>query len=237
MQRTLFSFEVPINNLTDFSDLQDFHFALSTLYQYPRYKQFFVNERKQGLKTIWIDNSYNERMVADSALELSSIFHDVGATRLISPDDPSWDTNRIKTEYLYTCSVTKQESVICVVNSPEMLRELQRVGAMQFALSYWVRSKLSSIELYQMSRCHFLGLLSINEIRVYQPPSCDTSMPIKLALKDQTLREWVEEGCPHINTKDLGKEGKDFFLTEMSQEQVDLARQNIIRLKEVCNEK
>jgi hypothetical protein len=232
--QTAFSFEVPIKHLELFEDFQDFHFTLSMLYSESVYSTFYLWQKKLGLKTIWLDNSYNEKMKADSAHELIPTFKVLGAHKVISPDDPSWPLERIKAAYLNMCVMIPSEQVIVVVNSPQMLQEMKQVGASNFALSYWVRPKLTPEELYEMRECHFLGLLDPFEISRCNPRSCDTSMPIKLALQKKTIEEWIEEGCPHVNTKDLGKDGMDFFHRELTEEEIELSMRNIIDLKEVC---
>jgi hypothetical protein len=230
--KILFSFEVPIANLQDFQDLQDFNFTLSMLYKHEKYEQHVRRERRLGLRTIWLDNSYNEQMVATNWEELLRLFQWIGAHRLISPDAPAWTAQQIMSSYLHLNATLPSESIICVASSPQMFYKLRNDGVSNFAVSYWVRPHLSREDLFAMRGCHFLGLLSVKELVLHRPYSCDTSMPIKLALIGQSLRQWNEEGCKHINTKDLGVEGQDFFLTEMSTKQIDLARQNIIDLKE-----
>jgi hypothetical protein len=233
---TKFSFEVPLAHLEDFHDLQDYYFTLSKLYNKEKYIRFMSKVRSTGLHTMWLDNSYNEKMVADDPYELIETFNSFRLDRIIAPDDPSWDANKIALEFVKVAEHIGEWNTICVVSSPLMMEYMiTEYGAKNFALSYWVRPKLSEYSLSQMRSCHFLGLLSVPEIMKYKPPSCDTSMPIKLAMQRKSLMEWAHDGYPHVHTKDLGSEGDDFFNMKMTNEQVTLARDNIKRLKEACN--
>lgn len=231
-----FSFEVPLNHLIDFHDLQDFHFTLSILYEHQTYQEYIRFIKQEGLSQIWLDNSYNEKMKADEVETLVLIRNTYGASRVIAPDSPSWDIQQISDAYHKTVSRLNIDSVIVVVRNQEMYYELRRQGALHFAVSYHSRREgFTEGQLYKIPNLHFLGLLTPEEIRLCQPSSCDTSIPIKLALKHIRLDDWVEMGCPHIHTKDLGTEGKDFFHSSMTPFQIKLARTNIKRLKEVCN--
>ena len=71
---------------------------------------------------------------------------------------------------------------------------------------------------------HFLGLISIPEIRDFHPPTCDTSMPIKLAMKGMMLRDWAAKDYPHIYTHELGNQGEDYFNAKLTTEQLEQAR-------------
>ena len=114
---------------------------------------------------------------------------------------------------------------------------MKKQRVLNFAVSYWVRDSFTPTDLCLVSQegIHFLGLLSIPEILQYRPRTCDTSMPIKLALRNETIRDWAGKGYPHVHTKDLGFEGKDFFNATMTDKQLKLAKSNIEHLKEVIN--
>jgi len=234
---TKFSFEVPIKHLTDFHDLQDFHFCLSMLFSYNRYVDYHREIRDSGLKTIWIDNSFNEKFVADDLHDLLYWYREMDAVRLVAPDSIEWETSQIEKSYRDACSHIGNAKTILVCRNYQMYLDLKHLNPGTVAVSYWKRPGMEMAEwTYEQlkkitHRLHFLGLNSIEELLIVNPQSCDTSMPIKLALVGKTLKQWMEEGCPHINTKDLGHQGKSFFEAEMSNYQIDLARRNICDLK------
>mgnify|MGYP007112013540 CR=1 FL=1 len=82
--KTLFSFEVPIAHLNDFEDLQDFHFSLSFVYDDPKYKAFMMRQASRGYKPVWLDNSYNEKLEAESSHKLVALMREVGAAKIIA---------------------------------------------------------------------------------------------------------------------------------------------------------
>lgn len=230
---TKYSFEAPIPHLQDFEDLQDFHFTLCHLYSNPEYLLFYRRQRVKGEKTIWLDNSYNELLEATSLSNMVHVSMQVDPDKVISPDSPKWDTVRMIDSYMQARKVFSRDTLTVVVRSTEMKRAFEAVGANHFCTSYWVRPDLTHDTLRKLSPFHMLGLISPQEIITLQPPTCDTSMPIKIALKGWTLQEWGAKGCPHIYTHELGTAGGDYFTTKMTRDQIDLARMNIRRLKEV----
>lgn len=230
---TLFSFEVPFHHLKDFEDLQDFHFSLSVLYTNKTYKQYMIEQVKKGLKVVWLDNGYNEKMKADEPNKLAKLALEVNANRIISPDNPHWRSIRIFDNYFNMLQHFPSSKLIVVVKDEVMYNMSQRFGINNLAYSYWVRMGKKLEEMQWATGCHFLGLVSLKEIQKLKPPSCDTSMPIKIAMKGWTLRRWFLEECPHIHTKDIFH---DFFNSKLTASKLKLARQNIIQLKEVCNE-
>lgn len=233
---TKFSFEVPIKHLQDFEDLQDFHFTLSMLYDNPIYRSFYEEQRAKGEKTIWLDNSYNEKLSADSLSTLMGIANSLDVDKIIAPDSPEWSKEQIGDAFLEAATHISPKKLICVVKDVEMKEYMLKLGATHFATSYWVRPNLSLITQMKLMPSHFLGLISIPEIRDFHPPTCDTSMPIKLAMKGMMLRDWAAKDYPHIYTHELGNQGEDYFNAKLTTEQLAQARLNIIRLKEVCNE-
>lgn len=231
---TKYSFEVPIKHLEDFEDLQDFYFTLSILYKEKRYAEYMKRISREGTSAIWLDNSYNELMKAQSAITLSVIAEEYNAVRVIAPDSPEMSGPELTDGFFNLIDHdVRIENIICVASSQVIQEYLMQQGAINFALSYWVRPNLHEREISNMMPCHFLGLLSTNEILTFKPPSCDTSMPIKLALRNHDIDDWRRQGFPHINTKDLGLHGSDFFHCEMTPQQIALARINIKALKEV----
>lgn len=240
---TKFSFEVPLDHLNDFDDLQDFTFALSVLDSDVRYQRYLFDKMIGGLSPIWMDNSYNETQQADDPERLALLYMKYKCTRVISPDSPKWSAKQIAEAFQKTANLIDLEDIIVVVSSIEMVDELHKlpIRPVHHAVSYWTRGQWSNYSLQQL-KPHFLGLLSVDELIRCKPPSCDTSMPIKLAIQRITLREWQDQGCPHIHTKDLGLHGSDFFNYKMSKQEIDLARENICKLKEatakgLCNTK
>lgn len=229
---TLFSFEVPFNHLGDFEELQDFHFSVSTFYENTRYKAYMCEQARKGLKSVWLDNGYNERMKADDPNKLAKLAFEVGANKIVSPDSPKWEPIQIFDSYFDMLHYFPSSKMIVVVKDEIMLKMGLRFKVTNFAYSYWVRMGKTLEEMMWATRCHFLGLVNCKEIRELQPPSCDTSMPIKIALRGWSLRKWIEKDCPHIHTKDIYGE---FFFKKMTTKQIDLAINNIIMLKEVCN--
>lgn len=233
---TKFSFEVPIKHLQDFEDLQDFHFILSMLYDNPVYRDFYEQQYRKGEKTIWVDNSFNEKQTPDDLNLLVDIAQSLNAAKVISPDSLDWTQEVIGDAFLETCEKIEPERIIVVARSPEMQTYLKRIGVAHFALPYKVRPNLGMIDTMEMMPSHYLGLNDIPEILDFKPPTCDTSMPIKLAMKGIFVRDWAAKGYPHIYTYELGLHGSDYFNATLSKEQLNLARLNIIRIKEVCNE-
>jgi hypothetical protein len=234
---TRFSFEVPIAHLDDFEDLQDFIFSLSYLYADPYYRSWMARQRDKGERTIWLDNSYNELLKAQDMETLRDIIEWLNPRKVISPAAPDWSVERLGGEFVRAKHYVGSTELIAVVNSREMHQHLVNLGATHFAISYWNRPSMGHEMVRDLQPAHFLGLLSPNEIIALRPPTCDTSMPIKLAIQNQTIEQWVQEGCPHIYTHKMGTAGEDFFHLRMSDQMVELARKNIIHLKEMCNAK
>lgn len=228
---TKFSFEVPITHLRDFEDLQDFHFMLSPLLvqSFP-YATFYQEQKAKGLKTLWLDNGFNEQGFPDMADRLIELAQNYRVSKVISPDAPNWPSLAILNHYYEMTKRLLEERVIVVVNSAEtfdLLGDAMILGCT--AIPYRCRPEMSGLLRNNpdwVKRSHFLGLNSVPELLEYRPRSCDTSMPIKLALKGQTLRDWAEEGYPHVHTV------MNFFHLRMTDKEVDLARNNIISLKE-----
>lgn len=232
---TKFSFEVPIKHLWDFEDLQDFHFSLSFLYENEYYKKFMIAQSHRGLKPVWLDNSYNEKLKADNHHELITLAQEIDCAKVIAPDDPNWEASMIFNSYEAVATFVKAHRIIVVVKDKAMLDKgmKEHPEIFTYAYSYWNRLKVGTLgELQWSKQCHFLGMCSVDELESLKPPSCDTSMPIKLALKDQSLEAWEREGCPHIYTHEM----PDFFTMSMTPAQVELARRNIINLKRELTE-
>jgi hypothetical protein len=231
---TEWSFEVPIPHLDDFDEFQDYYFMLSMLYKKSREYRNFHDQKPKELK--WLDNSYNEQMRADRGDELLDLFYVSNACKVISPDSPEWNGKQLRDAFLFMNQVLKPEEIIVVTKHIQLRDYLAGFGAVNFAASYWTRPKEiinfnPILESHLLGDIHFLGLLSMWELSYFNPLTCDTSMPIKLAIQDKTMLDWLAEGCPHIHTKDLGPQGSSFFNTELSPKQLQLAKDNITWLK------
>ena len=235
---TAFAFEPPNRHLEDFDDLQDYHFLLSMHCKDKDYVNHYAKRfDRSDTRRVILDNSYNELMRADDCIELISHMANVRADWVVVPDDPQWPTYKIADSFKEVCQFIEPHRTLTVINSLEMMNHLRHHGAPNFAISYHIRLPHyrrggEPEDLSWAKQCHFLGLCNIKEIKELQPPSCDTSMPIKLGIMHEHLDEWIAGGCPHIHTKDILQ---SFFDKKMSTEQIDLSRQNIIRLKELCN--
>jgi hypothetical protein len=230
-----FSFEVPLYHLEDFEDLQDFHFILVQLLQNRDYRSFYQAERNKGLKTLWLDNGFNE---VGQPLGVEALAHwaeEMRMDKVICPDHPNWTRKEFWEAYDRMSIYLPGDKLIMVTSSRKewhYFHQVRDVG--YFAVPYRARVGWEGAQEWLLDT-HFLGLNSILELLKWYPNSCDTSMPIKLALQDKTLSDWDCEGYPHIHTKDLGLEGGDYFQTRMTPKQIKLARANITTLKEVCN--
>jgi len=234
---TKFSFEVPIKHLSAFDDLQDFTFVLSYLCENPVYERYLREKANEGLSSIWIDNSFNELETSEPLDFLLYQRTLLNASRIIAPDHPKWGTDEILNSYRHTKAHISSDYIIVVVSSMEMYKQARAEGARNFAVSYWTREGFTFEELKSIPQVHFLGLLNIPELQEVRPISCDTSMPVKLAMKGMSLTDWAKEAYPHIHTKDLGKHGMDFFNAELTLDEIKLARRNTWELKETVNTK
>ncbi len=229
-----FSYEVPIPNLWDFLPYQDFIFTLQHLYKDEDYHEFaLINQYSYDL---WLDNSYNEQMVATTNFNLAETYSSLNRVeKVIAPDDPKWNTAQMQESVEDLGNIIGFDKVLIVVNSVDMMHtimhNIETDDPSRFAVSYWTRPNMTPQELKQFKGVHFLGLLNPQELVDYQPASCDTSMPIKLALIGQTIDDWMKNGCPHIHTKDLGEAGADFFNKKLTSEQLELSFKNILALE------
>lgn len=227
MPETYWSFEAPLNHLQDFSDLQDYHLALSFLLSDKRYVTFLEEERIN--KNIILDNSYNELKKAEGIETLIQMAEMIKADAVISPDDHTWTTEETINAYKVLKSKSEGKFQIMVpTKSMDEARAAWAEGVIGLALPYRFRPFMP--EAFPWHKTHFLGLRDPIEVKMLKPISCDTSMPIKIALQGMTIDEWIIDICPHVATV------PDFFHINMTIDQVELARRNIKRLKEVCNE-
>ena len=231
-----FSFEVPIDHLEDFHEDQDFLFTLSILYGRQTYRRYVKDCTSRTNLTLWIDNSYNETREADNPERLAALYKEFKADYLISPDSPRWPVERLRSSYLKMCELVPEGSLVLVVPDHRTYQALSdQLCPGRYAISYWVRRSWYPDEVQSVPNLHFLGLLSPEELRAAKPASCDTSIPVKLAMQGMTLNEWVDSRCPHIHSADLGLHGHGFFQAHLARKQLQLAKDNIKQLKEMVN--
>ena len=233
---TKFAFEVPLKYLDDFDEDQDFYFTLSFLFEHKEYAKYFSQINNTGRwsadlarRSIWIDNSTNELRTPESCEGLAKLFNSIQPEFVVAPDHPDWnqETMLLTALELGHCDVPL-DRIITIVHHPDWIGHFRSYGLTNFAAPYDFRY-CTQEKLKRFSSCHFLGLVSLHELKVARPLTCDTSMPIKLALEDKTLQEWAEAGCPHIHTV------KDFFQQKMSFKEIKLAKRNIQELKAVVD--
>jgi len=233
---TKFSFEVPLKHLQDFDDLQDYFFTLSILFKEKEYSDYIQQKAREGLHTIWLDNSFNETLKADDANTLITLYNIHNFTRVVCPDDFTWtNEQQAKAFQGLTMDIDPWEIIVPIANI-SMFEYMKQQGAQHFAVAYRARDNFTSEQLEQIPSLHFLGMLTIEELRLIKPTSCDTGMPIKIAMAGLSLQEWMEQGCSHIDTINLGLHGSSFFKATLDEWTLNLARRNICRLKQLVNE-
>jgi len=221
---TSLSFEVPVQHLDDFDDLQDHLFVLSFLVHREAYTKYLREKRRN--RVMILDNSFNELNEAQKPEEMRQAYDLIGPDYTISPDDDMWTESEMLRAYDSMLALRFLPSeLILPVRSHEEYLSARRYGIKNLAVPYEYRPLFGSKMVWE--RVHFLGLRDPIELTAIEPISCDTSMPIKLALRGQTLRDWILECCPHIQTT------PGFFDQRMSNEQIEFARQNILSLKEL----
>lgn len=232
---TYWSFEVPIKHLEFFEEDQDFNFTLSILYKDPEYLKYYMYQVAHRIKCVWLDNSVNETNQPDSCGDLCLLANEIFPDCIISPDGVGWDTKQI-TEAMHKMMIEApiDSRIYGVFSSWEMFQYLKELNC-GLAVSYEHRHKFTDEQMHEIVRhqTHFLGLVSIHEIKTFKPLSCDTSMPIKLALQGMSIQDWIIRGCPHIHTRDLGLNGMDFFKAKLTPTELKLAKKNIHDLKEL----
>lgn len=229
---TKFAFEIPIKHLEDFDDLQDFHFALSFLFVNTKYKNYHRTKSLEGKKAVWIDNSWNETGEADDPVTMSRLYREIMADKVFAPDDMRWDKYQLASAFQVMTKYIPANDIIVVVKSPEEQKWLSRRGATNFAIPFRYRMTKSYKELEWCKNYHFLGMNTIEEIKTLKPPSLDTSFPIRMAIYGWTLDDWIAKGQPRLWHKEM----PNYYDLELTYDQLKLARQNIVTLKEVCNE-
>jgi hypothetical protein len=143
-----------------------------------------------------LDNSFNELDRPDDPKLLGELYHEIHPDLVIAPDADYWSTEELMEAYAETCHYIPKEKVLLVVRSDSEY-DLAKTGKIPYAIPYEFRPYMPDEALYN---AHFLGYLNPQEIEKYQPRTCDTTMPTKLALLDKTYREWLKEGCIHYHS-------------------------------------
>lgn len=231
-----FSFEVPLHNLEDFTIDQDYIFSLSFLYSHKEYKKHIRDCQDLGLE-IWLDNSYNELKIATSPSELSILYQDFSPDFVICPDDDTWTITQYLQIYQKMQEHIPAERLYLVARNPQHFEAFIEAKIDQnIAIPYEFRPEytgripegaegFSPYDKTLLEDSHFLGLNTYDEPLNYSPRSCDTSMPIKLALLGITISTWIKNGEPHIDST------PDFFLKKLTKQQIKLSKENIQFLK------
>lgn len=229
---THFSFEVPHAHLEDFDDLQDFHFILSIHCRYKWYRDYYINKSQQDFRRIWLDNGFNEKGKADTASILARYFVTIGADKVIAPDSTGWGSTKLLASFYRMGQYIPSNKIIIVANHPIVVDMAYMRNIRNIAIPFRTRIAWPK-EGYEdrLVGHHFLGLNSINEIKQFKPSSLDTSLPIRLAMNRMSIREWHEKGCPREGL--WFKDNPYYFETKLSTAVIDMARHNIITLKEV----
>ena len=221
------SFEVPLSHLDYFDGHQDFLFALSCLCPHKEYVEYIRQSLKRGLPGI-LDNSFNEVGHPEPAPYLVGLAIGLGINRIVAPDSLDWTFEEMRRSVISTVALFGTEGVIAVARSPLEVEYFQKLSIAGVAIPY--RRRHMFPKGFDFSKTHFLGLNSVLELVTYRPESCDTGMPVKLALQGKSIEDWIEEGCPHIHNIEL----QGYFQAVMTEEQLALADENIKYLKEVC---
>lgn len=240
-EKILFSFEVPLKHLDDFEPYQDFHFAISTHCIDRNYIDFYKSHTELGLKTVWLDNGFNETKQADDPHDLIYYMREMGAIKVFSPDDIEWEYSKIEQAYETMTRHLGHKSVIPVLRNMDFYERFSKthpttVVAVPFrrrpdgVSPEWNNGQL--IDLCSAEWVHYLGLNNIEELEKTRPNSCDTSIPIKLAMIKKSTLSWAKANCPRIHRADLPK---DFFNCTLTTKEIDDAIKNIQQLKKIIN--
>jgi hypothetical protein len=221
---TKFSWEVPLKHLSDFDEDQDYLFTLSFLYNNPIYTKYILN-RNSNTKLI-LDNSYNETMEPGDPMHLVELSEEYGADYIICPDDDNWDLDKLISVYKDMELWVSKFNLLLVTKTNNECGWAHN-NNQRFCVTYEQRFKLKKEWLYKAT--HFLGLNNYWECYQFKPQTCDTSMPIKLAMENKTIEDWYKHNFKHPKTT------PDYFNQTMTDRQITLAKQNIKTLRECTN--
>lgn len=217
---TKFSWEVPTKHLRDFDPYQDYYLVLSFLYKDPNFATFMMKTSK----AIILDNSYNELREPGDPKTLYDLALRLNPRWVICPDCHGWSLEELQHSYRSMERLIHPENLLIVVKNEEQYLWAMDEG-IPFCTTYDERMDLPDIINFKAT--HFLGLIMPSEVRHFHPISCDTGMPIKLALEGKTIGQWIEEGYPHPLTK------PEYFDLTLTDKEIDLAIKNIEEIKKV----
>ena len=231
---TKFSYEVPLNHLDDFTDLQDMTFALSFLLKDERYQKYI---RNKAPRPVILDNSANELIYPDDPLAMILNCKEYGCDFVVAPDQDDWTFNQALRAAAAVAQGVGIERVIVVCMSFQDYKDFRSEGFTRFAVPYEYRRDYNGINgtpkafhtNFNMRHIHHLGCNTPGGVKFYRPKSCDTSMPIKIALQNLPYYEWALEGYPHIHTLDIVD---TFFKATLSEKGILTARKNISLLRQ-----
>jgi hypothetical protein len=221
---TKFSFEVPLAHLNDFDKDQDYLFTLSFLYADARYCNYLDN--KLNGRYLILDNSYNETNQPGDVKQLKEIAEDFNPDIIICPDCNGWGWNDLSNAYWIMRQEFLKHQLWMVAKSTLECNKMYYLNR-NYATTYEQRLGIDDIWNYKAK--HFLGLINPWECFKFHPHTCDTGMPIKLALKGKTIKDWYKDGCRHPKTT------PDYFKIKMTLNQIKLAKENIKIIKECAN--
>lgn len=227
---TKFSFEVPVQNLDDFHEFQDYIFALSFLLRGPTEKTYFnyLDKCKREGKTIILDNSFNELDQPDDEWEMLRLYNWIKPDYLVAPDSNYWLSDTVFNNYfrMLRKGLGLIGKLILVIRSNYELNRARALGIRPLAVPFEYRPHFSPRTSLQ--KLHFLGFLNPLEITTRKPLTCDTTMPVKLALLGWSFEEWVLKGFPHL----LSTRFPGLLTTKLTDFQMKLAIKNTLAIKE-----
>jgi hypothetical protein len=229
---TRFSFEVPLEHLDDFTEDQDYLFTLSFLYEREVYRKYVRRFHKQKPEAmIILDNSYNELGEATEVEVLERIYRsfEEEITCVVSPDSHNFSFTEMLTYYTKLCGRIGADRVIPVARSQQEVIYYQEFTPPTYLISVPYEFRTGMGPRY-LKGTHFLGLNNLNEVLANKPRTCDTGMPIKLALEGQSIQDWIRRGCPHLQTR------PEFFDLMLTKEVLWNAHGNVRELRRLLKE-
>lgn len=234
---TLFSFEVPLAHLKDFDQYQDFTFALCYLMYASQDYTDYVDDRCYRKDIVHIDNSFNETNVPIAPQEMARIYNKYKPTTVLSPDADWWTSDDILTAFDDLASKIPHRHIMGIYRNDAEYYSLQARSCNHLATSYWWRNKT-----VLTPNVHFLGLGNLNDVVSVKPVTLDTSQPIKMALRGESLAEWAAAGgvyTRHYTREAWGPARSmrawEYFTTVLTDKQLALAVQNVVDLKALVN--
>jgi len=233
---TKFAFEVPLEHLWDFDPIQDFTFGLSFLLEEPTYEEYFGGKCEAG-ELVYLDNGWNETLIAATPNEMARLWYKYQPTAVASPDSDQWKSIEIFDAFIELTRLIPAKSILSIFrNLEEQAVFLGRQGPT--ATSYWW---VDSIDTTKLGKVHCLGLFDLDLVRRYQPPTLDTSQPIKMALRGERFEDWDGKRRQHPTRKVDSTVGTrlsrawDYFNLHLTDTQLELAIHNCEALKAAVN--